>query len=635
MSPQDRSHSAGRNDAPEAAPELPLPGEAIRNVAGDPLHESLINTSASPENQWSLIWREFRKRKLALVAAWMLLGLITLCIFAPLLANDRPIAYLGANRYQYANDWRTARVQLNAAHADHETINRSLNAAASLADDITSLPPSVSADLRAAAKSSTTKTFIDSALLDDARQKISDAAAEARRSDLRYRRLNTEVAKAGEASSHYVRVQETMPGILKRMHDVVGPESAKVIAEIQQQFASSVVDRIDDEELSRLRKTLNSVREDEVGFISRWHFPSLATLRGPAIAFMVLNLLFVMFLFIWLVYPGGLPASLRSLFAYSLLAIPLVAGGLWQFAVEAQFDKTVYKAGLPVNDSNSASAPVLYQQVIWPPIRYGYDEINLDRKYLAPAFISQPSPPAVRANDVTSASDEAASGTHLFGTDKIGRDVMSRMLWGGRISLSVGLVSVAIYVGIGIVVGALAGFYRGWVDMLISRIIEVVIVFPTFFLILTIVAFVGPSLWNIMVVIGLTGWTGVARLVRGEFLRLADQEFVLAGRSLGFSSGRLIFRHILPNAIAPVLVAATFGIAGAILTESALSFLGLGITVPTPSWGSILAEGRTTTTAPWLIYFPGLAIFLTIMSYNLAGEALRDASDPRLRGGRA
>ncbi|MDQ3332554.1 MAG: ABC transporter permease, partial [Planctomycetota bacterium] len=218
---------------------------------------------------------------------------------------------------------------------------------------------------------------------------------------------------------------------------------------------------------------------------------------------------------------------------------------------------------------------------------------------------------------------------------KIGRDVLSRMLWGGRVSLSVGLVAVGIYVAIGIIVGSLAGFFRGWVDMFISRSIEIVIVFPAFFLILTIVAFLGPSLMNIMVVIGLTGWTGVARLIRGEFLRLADQEFVLAGRALGYSAPRLIFRHILPNAMAPVLVAATFGVAGAILTESALSFLGLGITVPTPSWGAILDEGRDALRiAPWLIYLPGFAIFATIMSYNLAGEALRDASDPRLRGSR-
>jgi peptide/nickel transport system permease protein len=220
-----------------------------------------------------------------------------------------------------------------------------------------------------------------------------------------------------------------------------------------------------------------------------------------------------------------------------------------------------------------------------------------------------------------------------MGTDGIGRDILCRMIWGGRISLSVGIVAVSIYVTIGIVVGALAGYFRGFVDLIISRVIEVVICFPAFFLILTIVAMIGPSIFNIMIVIGLIGWTGVARLVRGEFLRLSNQEFVLAGRALGFSAPRLIFRHVLPNAMAPVLVSATFGIAGAILTESALSFLGFGVTIPTPSWGSILATGRDKMqSAPWVIYFPGLAIFLTITAYNLVGEAFRDAADPRLRG---
>jgi peptide/nickel transport system permease protein len=209
------------------------------------------------------------------------------------------------------------------------------------------------------------------------------------------------------------------------------------------------------------------------------------------------------------------------------------------------------------------------------------------------------------------------------------------MIWGGRVSLSVGIVAVAIYVTIGIVVGAVAGYFRGAWDLIISRVIEVVICFPAFFLILTIVAFLGPGIMNIMIVIGLTGWTGIARLIRGEFLRLVDQEFVLAGRALGYSPTRLIFKHILPNAMAPVLVSATFGVAGAILTESALSFLGLGITPPTPSWGEMLSSGRDAMfRAPWLIWYPGLAIFVTISSYNLVGEALRDASDPRLRGSR-
>ncbi|REJ96992.1 MAG: ABC transporter permease [Planctomycetota bacterium] len=211
------------------------------------------------------------------------------------------------------------------------------------------------------------------------------------------------------------------------------------------------------------------------------------------------------------------------------------------------------------------------------------------------------------------------------------------MIWGGRVSLAVGIVAVSIYVTIGVIVGSIAGYFRGAADIIISRVIEVVICFPSFFLILTIIAFIGPSIFNIMAVIGLIGWTGVARLVRGEFLRLGEQDFVQAGRALGYKPHRIIFRHVLPNAMAPVLVAATFGIAGAILTESGLSFLGFGITVPTPSWGGILSNGRENIfRAPWMIYFPGFAIFITITCYNLVGEAFRDAADPRLRdGGRA
>ena len=179
-------------------------------------------------------------------------------------------------------------------------------------------------------------------------------------------------------------------------------------------------------------------------------------------------------------------------------------------------------------------------------------------------------------------------------------------------------------------------YFRGVTDLIISRLIEVVLCFPSFFLILTIVAFIGPSIFNIMIVIGLIGWTRIARLVRGEFLRLGEQDFVHAGRALGYTAPRIIFRHVLPNALAPVLVAATFGIAGAILTESALSFLGFGITIPKPSWGGILKDGRDAIfRAPWLIYFPGFAIFITITCYNLVGEAFRDAADPRLRDGTA
>lgn len=223
------------------------------------------------------------------------------------------------------------------------------------------------------------------------------------------------------------------------------------------------------------------------------------------------------------------------------------------------------------------------------------------------------------------------SREHPFGTDDRGRDVLSRMIYGSRVSLSVGFVAVGIYVFIGTVLGALAGFYRGAVDVIISRLIEVMMNFPTFFLIITIIAFLPPHIFWIMAAIGFTGWPGVARLVRGEFLKLKDQEFVTAAEASGVSAWRIICRHVLPNAIGPVLVAATFGVAGAILVESSLSFLGFGVPPPTPSWGDTLSQSRAYIDfAWWLTTFPGVAIFLTITAYNLVGEGLRDASDPRL-----
>jgi peptide/nickel transport system permease protein len=221
---------------------------------------------------------------------------------------------------------------------------------------------------------------------------------------------------------------------------------------------------------------------------------------------------------------------------------------------------------------------------------------------------------------------------HYLGTDEQGRDVLARLIYGSRISLSVGFIAVSIYVLIGIIIGAMAGYFGGKMDMVLSRLIEVVICFPTFFLVLTLLAVLGPSIYYIMLVIGVTGWTGIARLVRGEFLKLRDQDFVTACRSQGMGTSRIIFRHILPNAIAPVLVSSTFGIAAAILVESSLSFLGFGVQPPTPSWGDLLSQSRAfIDIAWWLTIFPGLAIFLTITSFNLVGEGLRDAIDPKLR----
>lgn len=247
--------------------------------------------------------------------------------------------------------------------------------------------------------------------------------------------------------------------------------------------------------------------------------------------------------------------------------------------------------------------------------------------FLAP-YISPCDPAAIDARHVLSPPGPG----HLFGTDALGRDVLSRVLMGAGISLKVGFFAVGISVLIGVFLGALSGYYGKLVDMVIMRFVDTMLCIPSFFLIITLIALFEPSIWIIMLVIGATSWMGVARLIRAEFLSLKRREFVLAARVAGASDLRIIFMHILPNALAPVLVYATLGIASAILVESSLSFLGIGVQPPTPSWGNILTEGKDNIEiAWWLSLFPGLAILITVLGYNLLGEGIRDSLDPRLK----
>jgi peptide/nickel transport system permease protein len=512
-----------------------------------------VSLSERDESQWVLIWREFRKRRMAVLAAGLLAMLAGISIFAPFLANDRPIYYRGFNRFEYDEARRNVRALLGLLADTQET---NLND-----DQVTALTLQV--DLMA----------------DAADDKVS------------------------------------------------GP-----LREFQNEIETALA--LDPDQRSETLKTLrNRWRAEfsgsELPLTVKARWPVFASLNWLEVWFMVGALCLLTWTVLGRLFARLSPQSRSLARLVVLLVVPSVVSFVWWLAVPERLDRSPYKRGVIASSESASNAPVVYETVLWPPIAYGLDEAHLDAKSLPPAWMELKEGQKVPARSTW-------EGVNWLGTDEIGRDVLCRMIWGGRVSLSVGIVAVSIYVVIGVIVGAIAGYFRGFADLVISRIIEIVICFPAFFLILTIVALRGPSIFNIMIIIGLTSWTGIARLVRGEFLRLVDQEFVLAGRALGFSPSRIIFRHVLPNAMAPVMVAATFGVAGAILTESALSFLGLGITAPTPSWGGILASGRDAMfRAPWLIHFPGLVIFLTITSCNLVGETLRDASDPRLRGSRA
>ncbi|SFG57367.1 oligopeptide ABC transporter permease [Sporolactobacillus nakayamae] len=224
--------------------------------------------------------------------------------------------------------------------------------------------------------------------------------------------------------------------------------------------------------------------------------------------------------------------------------------------------------------------------------------------------------------------EAAPSAAHWLGTDPVGRDVMSRLIFGAQVSITVGIGAVAIYVAIGIVLGLVAGYFGGWIDMLIMRLTDVFMSFPYFMVILVLVSIIGPSLFNITLVIGLLGWPAIARLVRGSVLSIKEMDYVKAGVALGYSTPKILFQHILPNALAPILVNATFGVASAIIMEASLSFLGMGVRPPAASWGNMLTQAESITvlsSQPWLWIPPGLMILLAVLSVNFIGDGLRDA----------
>lgn len=387
--------------------------------------------------------------------------------------------------------------------------------------------------------------------------------------------------------------------------------------------------------------------------------PLLESITGKEVFFMVLWLALASWP-LWnrivnRVLLGGDRARIRRARRYkagTVLLASTAAGLAWWLTVGGTmvFDASPFKQRL-------GSGEMTATRIVMPPIPMGLAETHVNERFRPPTWMAaseideqgyyvrgarapRPDPvtgelPPPTQVEVRYAEPERNSAARYpLGADGLGRDLVTRLLHGARISLMVGLVSTTLLVLIGVVMGSLAGYAGGWIDIAISRIIEVFQSVPSFFLILVVVSVIDDDklhpILAIIVVIGLVSWTGVARLVRGEFLKLKEQEFVVAARALGFSTPRIVFRHVLSNALGPVLVAASFSVAAGILIESAISFLGLGIKLPIPSWGSILNEARQPDFW-WTQVFPGLLIFVTVFCYNLVGEGLRDALDPRMK----
>jgi len=348
-------------------------------------------------------------------------------------------------------------------------------------------------------------------------------------------------------------------------------------------------------------------------------------------------------------------ASLKSSAAEAPLSAVESAGGLWSdvwkrfrrnpiahagfyvvcllafMALFADFlanDKPYY-----LNYRGNTYFPIFRSYIVaarlghWPA-----ELLNVDFKKLEGATAIFPPNPYRPTNINLLEPLEPPSDKHWFGTDKLGRDIAAGMIHGARVSLSIGFVAVGIAVIIGVILGAIAGYFGSWIDLVISRVFEIMLSIPTFFLLITVAALLPPSIFLTMAIIGMTSWVSIARFTRNEFLRIRTLDYVTSAIALGVSDRKVMFKHILPNALAPVIVSVVLGIAGAILVESALSFLGIGVPAELVTWGSILHEASTTTFAWWLAVFPGFAIFITVLAYYLVGEGLREVLDPRLRG---
>ena len=599
----------------------PITGKGPLEDAG----EDELLASPYSKDYWDIVFEQLGKRWLFKLALTILVLLYASAIYAPFLANDRPFVLEAVNFDEYDQALKGLYpVTLGLRGRVKETPAEYLEKRTEGSDQ--SYDEALAAERKAFGdRVDTLLAFLPA----ERHGVLQEALGEADRA--------VELARAGDQSA----AGEVAGALKDRVKELRTELAARRPVEAQVE-AGTGADGLEAESggvlLSGQRSypIFESTTAAEIFFMTLWAFVLAWPLWNR-----IVNRVFL----------RGRRDAIRRWRARKLafvFGVSLVAMLAWKLTVDGEmtFNTASYKEEL----TKGAIVPT---RVVFPPLALGFAETHVDETYRPPTWTPNseiteegyyargPRVPkeadrmgfTQAANPVQVRFAEPARNAatrHLMGTDTLGRDLLVRALYGGRVSLSVGLVSTAILMLIGVVLGSLAGYFGGGVDLFISRLIEVVICFPVFFLILVVVSFVGPSIINIMVVIGLLRWTGVARLARAELMRLKEMDFVVAARALGLSTPRTVFRHMLPNALGPLLVAGSFSVAAGILIESGLSFLGFGINLPIPSWGSLVNETRNLEYW-WIQVFPGLLIFLTVLCYNLVGDAVRDAMDPKMK----